>query len=130
MPDDVDKVTGLSLTEMETAAEDLYEHRDQLGGDEVPAEYPPVVRSMTLSRMDRSIAHQDASGAVSPVGVFHFGELVEILPDDVEPSRANLTEVAGRHGFDPGELEGLIICMNHSDTPAVDCIICVPLDDE
>jgi len=35
--DDIDDVTGLSLAEMKAAAEDLYEHRDEATGEEVPA---------------------------------------------------------------------------------------------
>ncbi len=32
-PDDIDDVTGASMAEMEAAAEDLYQHRDQAEGD-------------------------------------------------------------------------------------------------
>lgn len=74
--------------------------------------------------MADSIRHQDASGAVSPLGVFRDGHLMRVVPrgdryGDVtrEQFRAELGDVP---------LEVLVICRNHPDTAAVDCLICVP----
>jgi hypothetical protein len=52
-PREVDVVTGYSLGEMEAAAEDLYEHRDEAGGETVPVEYPSEVRSVVSVRFSK-----------------------------------------------------------------------------
>ena len=49
-PDDIDEVTGLSLAQMEAVAEDLFEHRDEAEGQEVPAEHGPEIRSVVSMR--------------------------------------------------------------------------------
>lgn len=66
-PDDIDVVTGLSLAEMEAVAEDLYEHRDEAEGEEVPAEHAPEIRSVVSVRFSRGeiegiAAAADAAG--------------------------------------------------------------------
>jgi hypothetical protein len=50
---DVDEVTGRSVAEMERIAEELYEHRDELGGAEVPAGQAHEVRSVVSVRFSR-----------------------------------------------------------------------------
>jgi hypothetical protein len=66
-PDDIDEVTGVSLAEMAAAAEDLYEHRDQAEGDEVPAEYAAEVRSVVSVRFSRGEL-QGIAAAASAAG--------------------------------------------------------------
>jgi hypothetical protein len=52
--EDVDEVTGLSVAEMDAVAEDLYAHRDDLGGEEVAAEHAGEVRSVVTVRLRRA----------------------------------------------------------------------------
>jgi uncharacterized protein (DUF1778 family) len=61
--EDVDEVTGRSVAEMEQIAEDLYEHRDELGGDEVPAERVNEVRSVVSVRFSRGELDDIAAAA-------------------------------------------------------------------
>jgi uncharacterized protein (DUF1778 family) len=51
--EDIDGVTGRSVVEMEQIAEDLYEYRNELGGDEVPSEHVTEVRSVVSVRFGR-----------------------------------------------------------------------------
>src|SRR4029453_3211561 len=52
-PEELDEVTGLSLADMAAAAEDLYVHRDQAAGDEVPSEPATEIRSVVSVRFNR-----------------------------------------------------------------------------
>ncbi|HTJ35225.1 MAG TPA: hypothetical protein VL738_18520 [Dactylosporangium sp.] len=52
-PEEIDEVTGLTVAEMEAAAEDLYEHRDQVSGEEVPSEPASEIRSVVSVRFAR-----------------------------------------------------------------------------
>lgn len=52
-PEQIDEVTGLTLTEMEAVAEDLYAHRDEAAGDEVASEPSGAVRSVVSVRFSR-----------------------------------------------------------------------------
>lgn len=52
-PEELDEVTGLSLADMAAAAEDLYVHRDQAAGAEVPSEPTTEIRSVVSVRFNR-----------------------------------------------------------------------------
>ncbi|WP_203904889.1 plasmid mobilization protein [Virgisporangium aliadipatigenens] len=52
-PQEIDEVTGLSVAEMEAIAEDLYEHRQEPDGPEVPVEHAPEIRSVVSVRFSR-----------------------------------------------------------------------------
>jgi hypothetical protein len=51
--EDIDNVTGRRVSEMIEIADDLYAHRDELVGDEVPAEHVTEVRSLVSVRFSR-----------------------------------------------------------------------------
>jgi uncharacterized protein (DUF1778 family) len=61
--EDVDEVTGRSVVEMQQIAEDLYEHRDELGGEEVPAGQVHEVRSVVSVRFSRGELDDVAAAA-------------------------------------------------------------------
>ena len=61
--EDIDDVTGLSAAEMEEIAEELYANRDEIGGDEVPAEHVREVRSVVSVRFNRGELDQVAAAA-------------------------------------------------------------------
>jgi uncharacterized protein (DUF1778 family) len=51
--EDVDGVTGRTVAEMEAVAEDLYAHRDDTSGEEVPVEQAGEIRSVVSVRFNR-----------------------------------------------------------------------------
>ncbi|HET8683424.1 MAG TPA: hypothetical protein VFM54_16380 [Micromonosporaceae bacterium] len=61
--EDIDDITGRSVAEMEQIAEDLYEHRDELGGDEAPVEQVSEVRSVVSVRFSRGELDDIAAAA-------------------------------------------------------------------
>lgn len=93
-PDDIDEVTGLSVAEMEAVAEDLYEHRDELGGDELPAEYPPEIRSVVSVRFSRGEIEGIAAAAAAagqPLSTYiRNAALATSAAIDVEAARREL----------------------------------------
>lgn len=62
---DIDDVTGRSVAEMEKIADDLYDRRDELGGEEVPAEYASEVRSVVSVRFSRGELDSIAAAATA-----------------------------------------------------------------
>lgn len=73
--------------------------------------------------MSRSIEHQDRSGLAGlPLIVIDRQGNEVPVPDGVDPSDYVANELG------PG-YEALIRCVDHPDTPAVDCLICVPEED-
>jgi hypothetical protein len=77
--------------------------------------------------MSKIIAHQDAAGmSGAPLGIFANGRLVELVDVAADPYGS---ETARRVAERLGEsAEALLVCHRHSDTSAVDCLICVPED--
>mgnify|MGYP006172341753 CR=1 FL=1 len=74
--------------------------------------------------MNRSIAHQDKSGAAGMTLIVVDRQGIEVpVPDGIDPS----AYVADHLG--PG-YEALVRCFNHPGVPAVDCTDCVPIDEE
>jgi hypothetical protein len=72
--------------------------------------------------VNRSMEHQDRSGAASlPLIVINEQGREVPVPDGIDPS--DFAEQLG-----PGH-EALIRCVEHPNTPAVECLICVPEDD-
>jgi hypothetical protein len=70
--------------------------------------------------MNRSIAHQDRSGAAGlPLIVIDRNGVEIPVPAGDDPSG-----FAEKHGY-----QALNRCLNHPDVPAVDCTTCVPLED-
>lgn len=63
--EDIDEVTGRTVAEMEAAAEDLYAHRDDLNGDEVPAEHGTAIRSVVSVRFNRGELDAVAAAAAA-----------------------------------------------------------------
>src|SRR5262245_24844719 len=63
--EEVDEVTGLTVAEMEAAADDLYEHRDQVAGDVVPSEPAPEIRSVVSVRFSRAELDDIAAAAAA-----------------------------------------------------------------
>jgi hypothetical protein len=74
--------------------------------------------------MNRSIRHQDANGdAGAPLGAFLSEARIGLARPGEDPAAFR-----ARVGADyPGEyFEVLTVCLEHPDTPAVDCTICAP----
>ena len=63
--EDGDKVTGLSVAEMEKIADDLHAHRDEIGGQEVKAEYVNEIRSVVSVRFNRDELDSIAAAAAA-----------------------------------------------------------------
>jgi hypothetical protein len=89
----IDEVTGLTVAEMEAAAEDLYAHRDQVAGEVVPSEPAPEIRSVVSVRFGRgeldSIAAADAAGL--PLSTYiRNAALAAAVPFDLEAARREL----------------------------------------
>ena len=63
--EEIDDVTGMSVAEMEAAAEDLYQHRDLAIGDEVPAEPAAEIRSVVSVRFSRGELDEIAAAAAA-----------------------------------------------------------------
>lgn len=80
--------------------------------------------------MNRSIRHQDASGAAgSPLGVFGpDGTLLAVAPASDLGGIDTAARVESEHQLRGVEI--LTICHRHPDTAAVDCTVCIPLDSE
>jgi uncharacterized protein (DUF1778 family) len=93
-PDDVDEVTGLGVAEMEAAADDLYEHRNEAAGDEVPSEPAAEIRSVVSVRFSRGeldsiVAAATAAG--QPVSTFiRNAALATSAAIDVDAARRDL----------------------------------------
>ncbi len=80
--------------------------------------------------MNKTIQHQDASGDVgAPLGVFRDDRLVQLVPASDRTGEATRDEVAARLALSPADFEVLLTCAIHPDAAAVDCVICVPLED-
>ena len=96
-PEDVDEVTGASLAEMEAAAEDLYEHRDEVEGEQVPAEHAAEVRSVVSVRFSRGELADIAAAAAAagqPLSTYiRNAALAAAAPIDVEAVRRELRTV-------------------------------------
>lgn len=92
--DDIDEVTGLSLAEMEAAADDHYEHRDQAAGDDVPTEYAPEIRSVVSVRFSRGELDGIATAAAAaglPLSTYiRNAALAASMTIDVEAARREL----------------------------------------
>ena len=92
--DDRDEVTGLSVSEMEALAEDLYAHRDDIEGPEVPAEHGSEIRSVVSVRfargeLDRIAVAANAAG--QPLSTYvRNAALAAATPIDVEAARREL----------------------------------------
>lgn len=68
-------------------------------------------------------AHQDASGAAGArLGVFIDGHLAEHVDTTTDPYGH---ATAARH---PAGAQVLLACINHPQTPAVDCLTCDPME--
>ncbi|MEV0136093.1 hypothetical protein AB0H83_47605 [Dactylosporangium sp. NPDC050688] len=93
-PEEVDEVTGLSVADMEAAAEDLYEHRDQVAGDEVPNESAPDIRSVVSVRFGRGELDSIAAAAAAagqPLSTYiRNAALAASATIDVEAARREL----------------------------------------
>ena len=97
-PDDIDEVTGLSVAAMEALAEDLYEHRDELAGDEVPTEPAGEVRSVVSVRFSRAELDRVAAAAAAadqPLSTYiRNAALAAATVIDVETARRQLGTAA------------------------------------
>ncbi len=97
-PDDVDEVTGLGVSDMERLAEDLYEHRDELVGDEVPTESVSEVRSVVSVRFSRAELDEIAAAATAagqPLSTYiRNAALAAATVIDVETARRQLGTAA------------------------------------
>lgn len=75
-------------------------------------------------------AHQDASGmAGAPVAIFVDGVFAEYVDRKADPYGQYAMEriIADRAPYRPS-VEAVTECMNHPKTPAVDCVICDPME--
>jgi len=61
----IDEVTGLSLTDMEAAGDDLYAHRDHAAGDVVTSETAGAIRSVVSVRFSREELDEVAAAATA-----------------------------------------------------------------
>ncbi|MEV6932745.1 hypothetical protein AB0M46_50775 [Dactylosporangium sp. NPDC051485] len=92
--DEIDEVTGLSVTEMAAAAEDLYQHRGEAAGNVVPSEAVAEVRSVVSVRFGRGeldgiIAAATAAG--QPVSTYiRNAALAASAAIDIEAARRDL----------------------------------------
>lgn len=93
-PEEVDEVTGLSLAEMQAAAEDPYEHRDQAAGDEVPSEPAAEIRSVVSVRFGRGELDDIAAAATAagqPLSTYiRNAALAAAVAIDIEAARREL----------------------------------------
>jgi hypothetical protein len=108
-PEDDDEVTGLSLAEMEAEAEDLYEHRDQAAGDEVPVDQVSEVRSVVSVRFSRAELDDIAAAATAagqPLSTYiRNAALAAAVEIDLEAARRELraaTQALGKLGRNLG----------------------------
>jgi len=89
-----DRITGLTVAEMEAAAEDLYAHRDDIDGPEVPVEHPSEIRSVVSVRFARGelgIVAAAAADAGQPLSTFiRNAAMAAASPIDVEAARREL----------------------------------------
>jgi hypothetical protein len=96
--DEVDEVTGLSLADMEAAAEDLYEHRDQVAGDEVPSEAAGEIRSVVsvrFGRVELDTVAAAAAAAGQPLSTYiRNAALAASAVVDLEAARRELRTAA------------------------------------
>lgn len=78
-------------------------------------------------RKATSFDNQDRAGAAGGKhGLFHNGQhLADVPVDDVygEATRAN---IANERGIPEGQIETLLICLEHPTVAAVDCLTCAP----
>jgi len=96
-PEDIDDVTGVSLAEMQAAAEDLYEHRDEAEGEQVTTEHASEVRSVVSVRFSRGELDDVAAAAAAagqPLSTYiRNAALAAAAPIDVEAVRRELRTV-------------------------------------
>ncbi|MER7273014.1 hypothetical protein ABT369_01020 [Dactylosporangium sp. NPDC000244] len=94
MSDEIDEVTGLSVAEMEAAAEDLYEHRDLAAGEEVASEPAPEIRSVVSVRFSRGELDSIAAAAAAagqPLSTYiRNAALAAAVHIDLEAARREL----------------------------------------
>ncbi|MGI5180608.1 plasmid mobilization protein [Dactylosporangium sp. CA-152071] len=94
----MDDVTGLSVAEMEAIAEDLYEHRDQAAGDEVPTEYAGEVRSVVSVRFSRGELDDIAAAAAAagqPLSTYiRNAAMAAAVAIDIDAARRELRAAA------------------------------------
>ncbi|WP_432978970.1 plasmid mobilization protein [Dactylosporangium sp. CA-233914] len=96
--EEVDEVTGMSLADMAAAAEDLYEHREEAVGDEVPSEPTSGIRSVVSVRfgrgeLDSIVAAAAAAG--QPVSTYiRNAALAASAAIDLEAARRDLRTAA------------------------------------
>jgi predicted DNA binding CopG/RHH family protein len=92
--DDRDEVTGRTVAEMETLAEDLYEHRYETGGDEVPAEHVSEVRSVVSVRFARgeldTVAAAASAAGLALSTYIRNAALAAAVTIDIEAARRDL----------------------------------------
>ncbi|MGI5245160.1 plasmid mobilization protein [Dactylosporangium sp. CA-139066] len=93
-PKEVDEVTGLSPAEMEAAAEDLYTHRGEAAGEEVPSEPASEIRSVVSVRFGRGELDAIAAAAAAagqPLSTYiRNAALAASAVIDVEAARREL----------------------------------------
>jgi predicted DNA binding CopG/RHH family protein len=89
-----DEVTGKTVAEMEALADDLYAHRDEVEGEEVPAEHVSDVRSVVSVRFARaeldSIAAAAAAAGLPLSTYIRNAALAAAVTIDVEAARREL----------------------------------------
>lgn len=72
-----------------------------------------------------AIRHQDSASHM-PLGVFAGGNLVELVDPTTDPyGELACARVQAETGL---RCEALLLCPQHLDRSAVDCLICVPED--
>jgi predicted DNA binding CopG/RHH family protein len=95
---DRDEVTGRTVAEMEALAEDLYAHRDELEGDEVPTEHYNEVRSVVSVRFSRAELDGVAAAAAAaglPLSTYiRNAAVATAVAIDVEAARRELRAAA------------------------------------
>jgi hypothetical protein len=78
--------------------------------------------------MSKILAHQDAAGiSGAPLGVFVNGCLIVRVDEAVDPYGSETARQTADRLGQPAE--ALLTCHRHPDAAAVDCLICVPLED-
>jgi hypothetical protein len=93
---DLDEVTGQTVADMAALAEDLYEHRAEAVGEEVPAEHSSEIRSVVSVRFGRAELDGIAAAAAAarqPLSTYiRNAALAAAGAIDVEAARRELRE--------------------------------------
>jgi predicted DNA binding CopG/RHH family protein len=95
-PSNIDEVTGRSVDEMTALAEDLYDHRAEAAGEEVPVEHASEIRSVVSVRFGRAELDGIAAAAAAagqPLSTYiRNAALAAAGTIDVEAARRELRE--------------------------------------